>query len=185
MILPRLQDEAGVDLADFLNTLSVEKEGRIEELWGLMRNAPNFIEFQIHATQQMEGKHRREKTKTILGFLSGLDPLDQNYYLDVMTAAELGSKGALRRQLEKHQGSPEKASATRTAHQIDSIGIRWERDVYEAEDHYFKRKEAGNGTSEEISLSSFIIKPKLRVWVDSRESIQCDLKTSRRPLRKY
>jgi DNA primase len=91
--LPRPEGVEKIDLADYLNVPTNQRETRIDELRQLMNEAPDYIEWKISEVADLPERDRPKPTQEIFALLTNVDDkLALERYSDVMQTAELVSK---------------------------------------------------------------------------------------------
>jgi DNA primase catalytic core len=83
--LPLPEGKDKIDIADFLNVPSDQKASRIDELKQLMESAPDFLEWKIDEVVTLPEREQCKAITPVLEHLIDLPPIEQGYYVDIIT----------------------------------------------------------------------------------------------------
>jgi len=184
---PRPDDVKKVDLADYLNVPSDQKETRLQEFSQLLSSSLPLLDYLIKEAKETEDTTKQDEQITeIVSLMVSLNPIKLERYKQTLEA-EFGLKSRVFNQLHK-EAQNEKAKEAKD--EINAINVEYEKpevddsrprrygDIIETEEGYAQISFSPFGGMQETKLSSFLIKPKSRMWIDDYEAVSTDLVTT-------
>nr|MBC8228776.1 helix-turn-helix domain-containing protein [bacterium] len=188
---PRPDDVEKVDLADYLNVPKDQKETRTKEFSQLLSSSPPLLDYLISEAKSLSDKKERNETITqIIGLMIDINPLELEDYKDTLEE-ELGVKRGVFKSLfdtaKKKKEKEERQQAQEELNQRtvnvddgtpDDDKKRRYGDVMETEEGYVQVSFSPTLGMKVENISSFLIKPKSRLWIDDYEAVSTDLVTA-------
>jgi hypothetical protein len=181
---PRPDDQKKVDLADYLNVPPDLTETRLQEFSQLLSSSPSLLDYLVKEAKKTEDTTKQDEQITeIVSLMVALNPIKLERYKQLLEA-EFGLKSRVFNQLYKEALS---FKAKEAKDEINAINVEYEKpevddsrprrygDVIETEEGYQKISFSPIGGMQETKLSSFLIKPKSRMWIDDYEAVSTDL----------
>jgi DNA primase catalytic core len=183
---PRPEGVKKVDLADYLNVPKDQKETRTKEFSQLLSSSPSLLDYLIEEAKKTEDTTKQDEQITeIVSLMTALNPIKLERYKQTLEA-ELGLKSRVFLKLYKEA---EKEKAQSAQYEINAINVEHEKpkaddttprrygDVLETEEGYAQVTVNPAVGLQLENISSFIIKPKSRLWIDDYEAVSTDFVT--------
>jgi hypothetical protein len=189
---PRPDDVEKVDLADYLNVPSEQKVTRTKEFFKLLSSSPPLLDYLISEAKSLSDKKERNETITaIIGLMVDLNPLELEEYKDTLEKEFGVKRGVFKSIFEKAHKEREEEERQQAQEELnqrtvnvsdgtpddDSTPRRY-GDVLETEEGYAQVTVNPVAGLQLETISSFIIKPKSRMWIDDYEAVSTDLVTA-------
>jgi hypothetical protein len=188
---PRPEGQKKVDLADYLNVPPDQKVTRTKEFEQLLYSSLPLLYYLIKEAKETEDTIKQDEQITeIVSLMVALNPIKLERYKQILEA-EFGLKSRVFNQLFKGAQNEKakdeinaikRGSATALSlyekPELDDSRPRRYGDVIETEEGYAQISFNPIGGMQEIQLSSFLIKPKSRMWIDDYEAVSTDLVTA-------
>ena len=180
-----------VDLADYLNVPPDQKETRTKEFFKLLSSSPSLLDYLISEAKKTEDTTKQDEQITaIVSLMVTLNPLQLERYKDILEE-ELGVKRGVFKSLfdtaKKEREKEERQQAQEELNQRtvnvedgtpDDDKKRRYGDVMETSEGYAQVAFKPITGLQIESISSFIINPKSRLWIDGYEAVSTDLVTA-------
>ena len=135
----------------------------------------------IQAAVLDPGYERAQAMKSIFEKMLSLDATEQSTLIGKMRDVKLGTKADLERQLRDVAKAVEQAETAKTQAAKEKVESEDESrsagGLHESTYHYYKYVMRGDDYVP-TPISSFIIQPNLRVWMDGKENLTADFVTA-------
>jgi hypothetical protein len=189
---PRPLDIEKVDLADYLNVPPDLTEARTKEFSQLLSSSPSLLDYLISEAKKTEDTTKQDEQITLLvSLMVALNPIKLERYKDILEK-ELGVKrGVFKSLFEKALKEKEKEERNNAQEELnlrtvnvedgtpdDDSTLRHYGDVLETEEGYAQVSLSPTIGMQVEKISSFLIKPKSRMWIDDYEAVSTDLVTA-------
>jgi len=189
---PRPDGVSKVDLADYLNVPPDQKEARTKEFAQLLSSSPPLLDYLISQASSIKDKKKRnERITEIINLMVSLSPLELEDYKETFETQFDVKRGVFKSLLEKakHEREEEERKSAQEEFNLRTVNVEASQptdertprrygDVMETEDGYMQITFLPIGEMRTDKISSFIIKPKSRLWIDDYEAVSTDLLTA-------
>jgi transcriptional regulator with XRE-family HTH domain len=187
---PRPDDVEKVDLADYLNVPPDLTETRTKEFEQLLSSSPSLLDYLISEAKKTEDTTKQDELVTsIVSLMVALNPIKLERYKGILEA-ELGVKrGVFKSLFEIAKKEREEEERKLMEFNLRTVNVEAEQpadeetlrrygDVLETEEGYAQVIFKPITGLQLEKISSFLIKPKSRLWIDDYEAVSTDLVTA-------
>jgi DNA primase catalytic core len=188
---PRPDGVEKADLADYLNVPPDQKDARTTEFAQLLSSSPPLLDYLISQAESISGKkERNEKITEIIGLMVSLGPLELEDYKETFETQFGVKRGVFKSLVEKAKHEKEEKERKKAQEELkkrtvnveaeqptDERTLRRYGDVMETEEGYAQVSFSPTLGMQVETISSFLIKPKSRLWIDDYEAVSTDLVT--------
>jgi DNA primase catalytic core len=189
---PRPDNVKKVDLADYLNVPPDQNETRLQEFSQLLSSSPSLLDYLVKEAKKTEDTTKQDEQITeIVSLMVSLNPIKLERYKNILEEeldVKRGVFKSLFEQAKKEREQEERQQAQEELNQrtvnvsdgtpADERTPRRYGDVLETEDGYAQVTVNPVAGLQLENISSFIIKPKSRMWIDDYEAVSTDLVTA-------
>jgi len=188
---PRPDDVKKADLADYLNVPPDQKETRTKEFFKLLSSSPSLLDYLISEAKSISDKKKRnERITEIIGLMVDINPLELEDYKDTLEEELSVKRGVFKSLFETAKKEKEKEERNQAQEELNQRTVNVEDgtpdddkkrrygDVIETEDGYAQISFSPAIGMQVENISSFLIKPKSRMWIDDYEAVSTDLVTA-------